>query len=324
MWRRIQKIQMKQKIQRIPSISSESFASSESSQVCRLPILQYHHLMVKVLLFGSRGYLGGQFLSLFPDAVCPAADIADSVAVAKALDAEKPDVVINAAGKTGRPNVDWCEDHKLETIRSNVTGPLVLLEECGKRGMYWVHMGSGCIYQGDKGGRGFDEEDSPNFSGSFYSRTKAWSDRMLREFPVLQLRIRMPFDGSTEPRNLLMKLRGYSRVLDVQNSITYLPDFLKAAAVLIEKRATGLYNVVNSGSFSPFQLMEAYRDTVDPAHTFERLALDDLSDVVTAGRSNCILSIDKLRREGIELQHISEAADQAMRLLKENLRTMKS
>jgi dTDP-4-dehydrorhamnose reductase len=41
------------------------------------------------------------------------------------LDEVKPDVVINAAGKTGKPNVDWCEDHKEETLRSNDTGPLV-------------------------------------------------------------------------------------------------------------------------------------------------------------------------------------------------------
>ena len=31
--------------------------------------------------------------------------------------AANPDFVINAAGKTGRPNVDWCEDHKQEVIR---------------------------------------------------------------------------------------------------------------------------------------------------------------------------------------------------------------
>ena len=44
-----------------------------------------------------------------------------------------PDVVINCAGKTGRPNVDWCEDHKEETVRANVTGPLILLDECRKQ-----------------------------------------------------------------------------------------------------------------------------------------------------------------------------------------------
>src|SRR3989344_290490 len=129
---------------------------------------------MNVLLFGSTGYMGQQFLTLFPDAATPHIDIAHPQAVSEELDRVKPDIVINAAGKTGRPNVDWCEDHKEETLHANVTGALVLLEECLKRNIYLVHMSSGCIYEGDKGGAGFTEEDPPNFSGSFYSRTKLW------------------------------------------------------------------------------------------------------------------------------------------------------
>src|SRR3989338_11654987 len=125
---------------------------------------------MKILLFVAKGYLGHLFLEHYPDAVPSSVDIADSTAVSEELDRVKPDIVINAAGKTGRPNVEWCEDHKEETLHANVTGALVLLEECLKRNIYLVHMSSGCIYEGDKGGAGFTEEDPPNFSGSFYSR----------------------------------------------------------------------------------------------------------------------------------------------------------
>jgi len=206
---------------------------------------------MKILLFGAKGYLGHLFLEHYPDAVPSSVDIADSTAVSKELDHVKPDVVINAAGKTGRPNVDWCETHKEETLRSNVTGPLVLLDECSKRKIYWVHLGSGCIYAGDNGGKGFSEEDLPNFGGSFYSRTKLWSDQILKEFPnVLVLRIRMPFDGTKNERSLITKLTKYAKVIDVQNSLTYLPDLIHAADQLIRKRKTGIYNVVNPGSLS--------------------------------------------------------------------------
>jgi 3,5-epimerase/4-reductase len=40
------------------------------------------------------------------------------------LDTIKPTHVLNSAGVTGRPNVDWCEANKAETIRSNVIGTL--------------------------------------------------------------------------------------------------------------------------------------------------------------------------------------------------------
>ncbi|MBI3619254.1 sugar nucleotide-binding protein [Candidatus Peregrinibacteria bacterium] len=268
---------------------------------------------MQVIMFGSNGFMGQRFLEIFPDALTPSIDIADGRNVAELLDREKPEVVINAAGKTGRPNVDWCETHKMETLRSNVTGPLVLLEELGKRGIYWVHLSSGCIYAGDNGGRGFAENDPPNYSGSFYSRTKAWSDLILKDFPnILILRLRMPFDGSTDERNLIMKLRKYPRVLDAQNSLTSIPDFLVAAKALIERRATGVYNMVNPGTISPFEIMELYREIVDPHHRFEKLTLDQLGGVVKAGRSNCILSTEKLEREGMGMPPVEEAVREAL------------
>lgn len=271
---------------------------------------------MKVVVFGGRGYLGEQFLRQYPGAVAPSTDIADRAAVAAVLDEHRPDVVINAAGKTGRPNVDWCEDHKEETLHANVAGPLILLEECGKRGIYWVHLSSGCIYTGDNGGSGFTEEDEPNFDGSFYSRTKAWAELLLREFPVLILRLRMPFDDSANDRSLIMKVRKFARVNDVQNSVTYLPDFLQAAAQLIEKRKTGIFNLVNPGPMTPYRIVELYREIIDPAHQAERVPLEQLAALSRAGRSNCLLSVEKLEKEGIAMRPVDEAVRSALTALK--------
>ncbi len=284
-----------------------------------LPSVTMGRAMSKLLIVGGRGYLGGHLKIAFPDAVMPSVDIADQQAVSALLDNEKPDIVINAAGKTGRPNVDWCETHTLETIRSNVTGPLVLLDECAKRSMYWVHIGSGCIYEGDNGGAGFSEEDEPNFTGSFYAKSKLWTDRILAEFPVLQLRLRMPFDGTAHERNLINKLKKYTKLLDVQNSITYLPDFVTAIQTLIDKRATGIYNVVNPGSLSPYDIMSEYQRVIDASQPCEPLSLRDLPSVVKTGRSNCILSSKKLAEEGLVMRPVQEA----LRLALEELKTSK-
>lgn len=291
--------------------------------------------MEKVLILGARGYLGEAFREAYSSATCPKVDIADAKAVAEILDREKPEIVINAAGKTGRPNIDWCETHKEETLRSNLTGPLVLLEECGKRGIYWVHLSSGCIYEGQRvmvslsnqtrgaalrqaqsdtvTGNGFTEDDPPNFFGSFYSRVKGWCDQILREFPLLILRLRMPFDGSLNERNLLRKLRKYPKVLDVQNSLTYLPDFLDAAKILIARRKTGIFNIVNPGTISPYEIMELYKKSVQSNHVVERLSLENLPTVVRAARSNCVLSTAKLQKEGITLPDVHVRVEEALR-----------
>jgi len=264
---------------------------------------------VSVLLFGPRGYIGGHLLRQFPDAQVSSADIADCAAVASALDAAMPDVVINAVGKTGTPNVDWCEDHKEETFRSNVLGPLILAQECRKRGVYMVQIGSGCIYTGDNGGAGFSEKDAPNFQGSYYSRTKQWVEQMLNDFApshegrggILMLRIRMPFELGNNPKNLLSKLPRFSRVIDIPNSLTYIPDFLTATEKLIELRETGIWNVVNPGPISLYRIMQMYMDIVDRDHVCTPMTETEALTLTKAARSNCALSTAKLASVGISL-----------------------
>ena len=43
---------------------------------------------------------------------CATGRMEDRTAVEKDLDEFKPEFVILAAGKTGRPNVDWCETNR--------------------------------------------------------------------------------------------------------------------------------------------------------------------------------------------------------------------
>jgi 3,5-epimerase/4-reductase len=98
-------------------------------------------------------------------------------AVIAELEKYKPTHVLNAAGSTGRPNVDWCEDHKEDTIRNNVIGTLNLTDCCYEKGIHITVFATGCIYTYDDahpiGGKGYLETDKANFAGSFYSETKA-------------------------------------------------------------------------------------------------------------------------------------------------------
>nr|CAD1835024.1 unnamed protein product [Ananas comosus var. bracteatus] len=90
------------------------------------------------------------------------------------------------SGVTGRPNVDWCESHKPETIRTNVVGTLTLADVCREQGLLMMNYATGCIFEYDDAhpqgpGIGFKEEDKPNFTGSFYSKTKAMVNTLLHE-----------------------------------------------------------------------------------------------------------------------------------------------
>lgn len=60
------------------------------------------------------------------------------------LERVKPTRVINCAGSTGRPNVDWCEDNKEATIRSNAIGTLNLADCCYLKNIHLTVMATGC------------------------------------------------------------------------------------------------------------------------------------------------------------------------------------
>lgn len=304
---------------------------------------------MKYLILGQQGWLAQKFNNFLGDSENSMVDILDLPALKKEIDDKKPAVVINAAGITGRPNIDWCEEHKAETIAGNVTVPLNILQACSewniyphtKRGegvfdakigevtprsgvgVYWVHLGSGCIFQGEgPDGKGFSEDDDNKaHPPSFYSWTKYWADQILKNFPVLIVRLRLPIDIEPNPRNLIDKLIKYPQVIDSKNSITVIPDFLEAAKKLIEKRCTGVYHVVNPGVITPSEIMELYQKIIDPTHQFKTISEEQIysQGLAKAKRSNCFLNTEKLQREGIYLKPIKERIGEVMDEYKKNL-----
>lgn len=62
----------------------------------------------------------------------------------------RPEFVINAAGYTGKPNVDACETARAETLQGNTLFPAMLAHACAVADTPWGHVSSGCIYSGAK------------------------------------------------------------------------------------------------------------------------------------------------------------------------------
>ena len=104
--------------------------------------------MTSYLVFGGKtGWIGQKMVAMLGEKgikVKAAESRLENVEeVAKEIDAFKPTHVLNCAGLTGRPNVDWCEDHKDEVIRVNVIGTLGLLDACEVRGIHCTNFATG-------------------------------------------------------------------------------------------------------------------------------------------------------------------------------------
>jgi len=260
---------------------------------------------MKYLIFGA-GYLGKQFSDFLDDSILSEKRINSKEDIISEIEKYNPKIVINCIGKTGNPNVDWCEEHKEMTTFSNVELPYLMAISCQELDKRLVHIGSGCIYEGNDN---FTELDEPNFRGSHYSKTKILSEKILSNYPVLTLRIRMPIDGSPKPQNLLTKILSYPTVVDCQNSMTYIPEFLNATLQLMENKCTGIFNMVNGGTISPFEIVKRYHELKGDEMKTTALTPKQLDDITSARRSNCIISNNKLKEIVPSIRNISEVVD---------------
>jgi dTDP-4-dehydrorhamnose reductase len=282
-----------------------------------------------IYLLGGTGYIGQAFhrhlaLHEVPHRVVLRSelDYSDPARLLVALRADRVTFLINAAGYTGKPNVDACELHKAECLFGNAVLPARIAEACASARIPWGHISSGCIYQGARpDGSGFTELDPPNFSFragpcSFYSGTKALGEEVLAGYPeVYQWRIRIPFDHLDNPRNYLTKLIRYARLLDARNSLTHLTEFVPAALAFATVRpAPGLYNFTNPGSVTTREITALLAATGVGVKNYTYFA-DEAEFMRTAAatpRSNCVLDSSKLLATGIPLTPVHDALRTAL------------
>ncbi|KAJ3015374.1 hypothetical protein HKX48_004642 [Thoreauomyces humboldtii] len=285
------------------------------------------------LIFGAKGWIGGLLIELLQkqgkEVKGTLVRFESRDAVLKELDDYKPTHVYNCAGVTGRPNVDWCEDNKEATIRSNVIGTLNLADCCFLRGIHMTNYATGCIYQYDEEhkqhGKTFTEESEPNFGGSYYSYTKAMVEKMIKQYSnVLTLRLRMPVSDDLNPRNFVTKITKYDRVVDIPNSNTILYELLPASLKMAEAKLTGVYNFTNPGAISHNEVLALYKKRVNPEFAWKNFTLEEQSKVIKAGRSNCELDTTKLvaalDKLGVKVHEIHEAYDLCFQRMAEHLK----
>jgi len=256
----------------------------------------------KCVIVGA-GWIGSKLADYLPNTIL-FNDRIETIGDFDKLIELSPEIIINAGGKTGRPNVDWCEDHKPETYLGNVHLPYILAEGCKKYNLRLVHLASGCIYQGDNNGYGWSEDDKPNFEGSYYSHTKAVSERLLSAYDnILICRLRMPFDSGPSNRDLLTKLLGYDKIISYPNSISIMDDLLKNIQDLIIGGHSGIFNCVNSGAIDAKEILEIYEKESGQKLNKEYVPIEELN--IKAPRSNCVMNTDKLKNIGLEMPEVS-------------------
>lgn len=225
----------------------------------------------------------------------------------------KPQTVINCIGLTGKRNVDDCELEKDATLLANSFVPVILAEAALREGIKLVHISSGCIFNYDYNkNKPIKEESRDYFFGLFYSRSKIYAETALQalagKYNILIARIRIPLLNARHPKNVLDKLIRYKQLIDIPNSVTYIPDFVRAVKHLLKIDARGIYNLVNKGGLRYPELMKVYQKYV-PDFKFRVIALKKIGLV----RTNLILSTAKLEKSGFKVRPINSVLEECVK-----------
>lgn len=236
-------------------------------------------------------------------------DYTDAEQLSHALAGYQPELVINAAGYTGR-TVDDCQGYpprkgkeparvdgqKNECYQTNVVLARTVGRVCAARKIKLIHISSGCIFNGPGP---FREEDTPNMTGQHYATCKFHGELAVLETGATCyiFRIRMPFNQLVGSRNWLSKLASYPRILDGLNSVTFLDEFaMRSFSLVVSKAAPGIYH----GTYStPVRTAQVAQALLEAGLRKEPVVLWDPAEFLAAGhcpRSEAVLDSSKFER----------------------------
>jgi dTDP-glucose 4,6-dehydratase len=269
-----------------------------------------------ILVYGSNGWIGQQFIDILTKNnyifSCGKCRIDNEYELLKEINELNPTHIVSFIGRThGKiddnvyTTIDYLEQEGklVENMRDNLYSPLLLADICKKKGIHYTYLGTGCIFKFDeehpfgKEECGFDETALPNFFGSSYSIVKGYTDRLMHLYndSVLNLRIRMPITGVKHTRNFITKITTYQKVCSVPNSMTVLPELLPIVIDMMKNKITGTMNLTNPGLISHNEILEMYKEIVDPNFTWINFSQEEQRKILAADRSNNFLDTHKLQ-----------------------------
>jgi nucleoside-diphosphate-sugar epimerase len=291
---------------------------------------------MKVLIYGSSGWIGSMFLKLLHENNIETFEsqvrVDNVITLTEEIIKVNPTHICSFIGRThGKINnkyystIDYLEQKgKLtDNIRDNLYSPIVLAKISKELNIHFTYLGTGCIFTyADEYPDGFVEENKPNFFGSSYSIVKGFTDQMMHlyEDTVLNLRIRMPITGEQNPRNFITKITSYNKICSIPNSMTVLTELLPYIIDMMKNKLTGTVNLTNPGVISHNEILTMYRDIVDPFFTWKNFTELEQRAILDSDRSNNLLNTDKLTKLYPQINNIKDAVKNILYEYKENIK----
>jgi dTDP-4-dehydrorhamnose reductase len=171
----------------------------------------------------------------------PRLDIADEASIARAIDNERPDVVVNAAAYTA---VDKAESDSGAAFAVNCDGAGALAAAAEAQGCPIIHISTDYVFDGTKAGAYF--ETDPTNPTNVYGRSKLAGEAAAAVANARHVILRTSWLYAPQGHNFLITMLRLARerpelrvVADQRGNPTYAPHLARAILAICERLVAG-------------------------------------------------------------------------------------
>lgn len=248
---------------------------------------QREGVRLKILLTGSNGMLGSDIVGVIGDrhecipTTRETLDITKTTQIEKKLDETHPDWVIHLAALT---DLDYCEKHPDETMHINAGSTGEIAKLCDDRGISMLYQSTSGVFSGKKA-TPYVETDEPD-PITVYGRSKFEGEQAvianMNSNRYLILRTSWLFGGGVEDKKfvammyrLLRERDKVKAVDDTYGSPNYTKDLGEMMLYLIENGGHGIFNTVNTGIATRYDITSKIKEYAGLDVEIERASQSD-------------------------------------------------
>ena len=284
---------------------------------------------MKVYITGCRGQLGFDLLDVLKGkhelagGDLPELDIADPALLLPALDAFRPEVIINAAAFT---KVDACETERTAAMRANAEGPRLLAQYAEQHGAFLVHVSTDYVLDGQRPVPQPYVETDPASPMSYYGVTKLEGEKAVAaataRFAILRTAWLYGIHGHNFLKTMLrLSLQGkpLKVVNDQHGSPTWSWRLARQIDKVIDHGARGVYHATAEGHCTWFELARHFLERMGVPYKLSPCGTEEYP--LPARRpANSILENAALKKAGLNVMAPwAEDVDEFVRLHRDRL-----
>lgn len=186
-------------------------------------------------------------------------DIADGKSVARVFTSTKPGIVVHAAAMT---QVDDCELNPQQCERTNVQGTANVVTEAEMHCRHFIFVSTDFVFDGEKGNYSEEDDLKPI---SYYGFTKMQAEALVQTSDIAWSLVRTclvygnMLQGTRSNiiswvRDSLQQGKKIRVVADQFRTPTFVEDLAKGIALIIERKANGIFHLSGKDLLTPYDM----------------------------------------------------------------------